>query len=208
MKRWLVISLSLLSVLGFSGGFALADSQEITQEQMIEFERQVKSGEINRDNFQDFLGNKEDSFSFKIEGRFPVVIDYSLSLEEMIDKGEYDRKDSRINSENFSISKKGKNEVELLLIRFNRTVCSIIVLNEMEKMGLRPARIEELLIFGSGHPMVQTRSSVLALGTSSVRATGYHEALSLTDGDSGRGLGFYMLNKEFNTYCRFLVVRK
>lgn len=103
-----------------------------------------------------------------------VTVDYILSLEEMIKVGRYQSVNPSITSEHFPIKGKGTKEVETKLVHFDRFLGSDEVIQELDKDGLRPAIIEELLAFGSRYPMMQWQFPIVALG-SILRRPDHHQ---------------------------------
>jgi hypothetical protein len=96
---------------------------------------------------------------------FPVSVDYTRSVEEMVRVGEYNWSNPDINRKNFPLQIRGKIEVKVGLIRFNRYVASDEVLRELDKQGLRAATLPELLSLGEQHPGLQRQFPVVALGS-------------------------------------------
>lgn len=136
-----------------------------------------------------------------------IVIDYLMTLEEMIVAGGYDWKHDAITSERFPLSGEGKVERIVELIHFNRTISSDEVERELDKMGLRPATIEELLAFGATFPETQRKSSIVALG-SCLEVHGESCVACLSGTDSDRGIGLSDLDRNWGGMSRFLAVRK
>src|SRR6266851_9492858 len=84
-----------------------------------------------------------------IEGNFAnvdtyhVTINYKGSVEEMVKRGKYDWSNCEITSEYFPSDQDGDAEVCIELIRFERTMGSSEVLEELDSRGLRPASLRE-----------------------------------------------------------------
>ena len=96
---------------------------------------------------------------------YPVIVNYGLSLEEMIRAGKYDYVDPNITTDYFSVEGEGIKKVMLELICFNRRISSDDALSEFDKCKRRPAIIEELLAFGAKYPELQGQSMTIALGS-------------------------------------------
>ncbi|MEK9179951.1 MAG: hypothetical protein AAB897_00880 [Patescibacteria group bacterium] len=98
---------------------------------------------------------------------FRVTVDYSMTIEQMIAAGRYDWQNNDVNDKHFPIppSKRGKQEVAIELIKFDRDMESNEVLRELDKMGLRSAELPELLAFGAAYPEKQREFPVVALGS-------------------------------------------
>lgn len=113
---------------------------------------------------------------------YSVTIDYNKSLVDMIVAGKYDYVNSNIAEKNFPIQRPSVSEadtgngpyrapgiqndsIEIVLVHLNKVATTTEVLAHMDKLGLRPARIEELLAFGEKYPAVQREFPVVALGS-------------------------------------------
>lgn len=97
---------------------------------------------------------------------FPVKVDYTQTLDEMIKAGKYTAKDRTITAENLphEISGKGTVNVEVVLLQFSRDISSAEVKKEITSRGLEPVKIEHLLAFGAQHPEVQRKFEIAFLG--------------------------------------------
>ncbi|MCD4761672.1 hypothetical protein K8R32_01815 [bacterium] len=96
---------------------------------------------------------------------FPVTVDYNRSLAEMIELGEYDWKHVEIIEKNFPVKGKGKSDINLVLVYFNKSIDSDDVFYELDEMELRPATLPELLSFGVKYPEKQGEFPIAALGS-------------------------------------------
>jgi hypothetical protein len=96
---------------------------------------------------------------------FRIVVDYGLTLDAMIMAGQYEFWSERITPQAFPITGEGKQGLTAQLIHFNRRISTRDVLKELDKMGLRAGRIEELLAFGATFPEIQRKFFVIALGS-------------------------------------------
>lgn len=153
---------------------------------------------VDRDLFRKHLGLTP------VELRF--TLDYSMSLQEMIAAGQYDWVNPDITAKRFPLTGKGTHDLVGKLIHLNRPVSSEEVVAELDKMGLRPATIEELLAFGAA-PDLQRNFPVLALGSSCLVDSGRRVACLSRDG-AERGLDLYWWSGRWNDDYRFLAVRK
>jgi hypothetical protein len=79
---------------------------------------------------------------------YSVVVDYSMTLEQMIAAGDYSWVDKDIDTAHFPIEGAGKVEVKLQLIRRGGATIKGIMA-ELAERNLRPATLPELLAFGS-----------------------------------------------------------
>lgn len=136
-----------------------------------------------------------------------VLIDYDKSLADMIAAGHYDWKNGDITAKNFKVEGAGEVETWVELIHFGRDMKSEAVEAELDKQGLRPAKIEELLALGAQHPDEQRKYPVPGLGSSCLlyddRCVPY---LSLIGRERNLRLDYFV--NEWVDRCRFAAVRK
>ena len=96
---------------------------------------------------------------------YPVVVDYEMNLEEVVREGRYSRVNPNINSKNFPPTRKGKVALNIVLIHLGRRISPKAALDELERIGYRPADLLELLVFGARYPDVQMEFCVVSLST-------------------------------------------
>lgn len=139
--------------------------------------------------------------------KFTLEVDYDKSLEEMIAAGRYDWKNSDITADRFPVKGKGKKKAEVELVHFNRDISSEDAIAEMDKLGLRPATIEELLAFGAANPDIQRKFPIVALGSvAEVSGSRFVAYLRRVWSERSLSLGWFAF--DWNPDCRFLAVRK
>jgi hypothetical protein len=150
-----------------------------------------------REEFRSFLG-LEPIISFKI------VVDYSMTLKDMISACGCDSKNSYITEKYFPISGVGKKKINVELVKLNRSISSGDACTQIDSIGFRPATIEELLAFGTKFPWFQQEFAIYALGSvSNIGGANHVPCLSL-DGLFLQYSVFPRLSGSF----RFLAVRK
>lgn len=176
-----------------------------TIEQVSELHRQIESGRISREALQAFLRNPEQSAPDPI---FKVEVDYGKTLEAMIAAGRYDWVDSGITPERFPIQGEGKAERELVLVHLDKEVSTDEAQAELDRRGLRPAKIEELLALGAAQPELQREFPIVALGSDFVNSDGFRGFVYLGWGGGGRDLYLHWDDDDWNKHCRFLAARK
>ncbi len=136
-----------------------------------------------------------------------VKVDYDQTVEEMIGAGKYGWVPQNTNSKHFPTGRHGTSEVEMTLVRFDHAVVIGEVLQELNKMGLRPAELLELLAFNAAYPEPgQTFvSPIIALDSVSDG-----EAISIENGVLVRILQSTSVSQdsEWNSNYRFAAVRK
>jgi len=96
---------------------------------------------------------------------YTLFVDYDRSLADMIKAGRYDWTNDDITVEHFPLNKRESGEVELHVVHFGCHMTTKEVLAELDKRGLRPAELPELLALGSAHPDLQRDYPLVALGS-------------------------------------------
>lgn len=104
-----------------------------------------------------------------------VSVDYAIPIEDLVRRGGYDHPDNNITTEHFPTKHAGKVEIVIEFLRFNSNITSFFgdakiissedVINEMDKMGLRPAEARELLAFGEKVRDDKRELDIVALGS-------------------------------------------
>lgn len=155
--------------------------------------------EVDRDEFRKLLGLSPKTLR--------IVVDYSLSLEQMIAAGKYDWSNSDITAKRFPLKGSGKVELEPKLFYFGRDMSSDNVIAEMDKEGFRPCTIEELLAIGEQHPELQRKFPLVALG-SVAEIGGCRYVAYLRRRGSERELDLLWFGNDWGDICRFPAVRK
>ena len=97
--------------------------------------------------------------------RYPVTVDFSLTLDEMIAAGQYGRVHDEIDAAHYPIDGEGRVEATIELVRFGRSLHSDEALTELDHLGYRPATLAELLALRATYPELET-GPIIALGSS------------------------------------------
>lgn len=140
---------------------------------------------------------------------YSLIVDYERSAENAVMAGRYDWSDLDIISRNFPITRRGKSKVAVELIHFNRYISTDEALRELDRMGYRPAELNELLAFGEKYPDVQRGFPVIALGSVWLSPDGSRCVSCLDDGSgSARSLDLSWVEGDWSDLCRFAAVRK
>lgn len=104
-----------------------------------------------------------------LKENYTVFVDYERSVEEAIKACCFHFVHPDINSENFPIIRKHKNEINIALVNFKLAITGRYALNQLEKMSMRPIEIHELFAFverySDIHSDIHRYFSVLALGS-------------------------------------------
>ena len=134
---------------------------------------------------------------------FPALVDYSLTLEEMLSKCNFDGIDENITSRNFSIHGTGRVVIEVIATQFNQhIITSEEVIDRISSMGYRPAMIEEFLAVRWKDAVWEDECTIICLGSvctpygtfvieriPCVNVRGEQQFLSLSGRDRSRWLG-------------------
>jgi len=139
--------------------------------------------------------------------RFPVTIDYSLSLEQMITECGCDSTNQNITSANFPITGQGVVKEEVILVHFNKYISSKDAIEELAKMGLEPAGLVHALAFGKKYPDKQREFLIVFFG-SYCSVGGECFVPYLTRMVSKRGLDLNYFDRHWSDTSRFAAVRK
>jgi len=178
-----------------------------------------KRGGRDEDLHQLLVGSKSDDFIAKIvdlamkmvnavRDSFYIVVDYSKSLAQMIQSGNYDWVNDNITSSHFPIQVQGKAELNPELIHYGKYMDSDDIVRDMDNRGLRPATLPELLAFGATYPDKQREFPIVALGSVWRYWYGSRDVACLYGVGSGRGLGLVVWGSGWYDGYRFLAVRK
>ena len=181
----------------------------ITKDQIVELLAQDKAGRITREDFQKFLRNPKRIIRGS-QTEYPVIIDYSQSLKQMIAAAMLDSVHSDINDKNFPIMKEGIVETTFMLERFDHPVRTTDAVGLLDKKGFRPATIVDLIAFGTIYPDVQEEFGVVAVGTLWDPGNVHHsyDVPYLSHSNHGRSLSLFRSAPRWKERYRFLVVRK
>jgi hypothetical protein len=155
--------------------------------------------EVDRDAFRKLLGLTPVELH--------IVVDYMMSLEAMIAAGHYDWVNDNITSSRFPLKGDGRKDLAAEVIHFNRDISSDNAVADLNRMGLRPGTIEELLAFGAEFPEMQRQFPIIALG-SSCKVDGVRRVASLGGGGSRRSLYLLWWVLGWVRDSRFLGFRK
>lgn len=143
----------------------------------------------------------------KVSDLFPVTVDYSRSLKEMIAAGKYDWINDDITDKHFPMAK-GKAELNLELVHFNKYISSDDAIAELKMRGMRPATLWELLAFGEKFPEKQREFPVIALASVWRHFSGGRRVPCLWSGAGGRYLGLFWCGLDWRGRFRFLASRE
>lgn len=145
----------------------------------------------------------------KARNIYRVFVDCTMSLADMITLGKYDWVNPDITAEHFPTTGTGKKQVTVELLHFNRHFKNgDEVLAEIDELGYRPAKIEELLVLGAVQPELQRQFPIAAFGNPWRLADGGRLFACLGRDGAGRDLVLRWIGSGFLGCWRFAVVRK
>jgi hypothetical protein len=140
-----------------------------------------------------------------------LTVDYSKSLEQMIEAGSYDWKNDSLTAKNFPVKGEGIVEYEARMFHSNRSISSedaiALIKKEDEQNPWEPAQTEHLLAFGAAYPDEQRKYPIIALGSVG-EFDGHRYVPYLCGGGSERLLNLYWFDGGWSSFDRFLAVRK
>jgi hypothetical protein len=139
---------------------------------------------------------------------FSVLVDYGRSVVDLVAAGKYDWKNDNVNDNNFPVSRRGTDSVEVHLVHFNRMISTQDALNELDRQGLKPADLHTLLSLGAKYPDLQREFPIVALGSVWRYRFGDRSVPYLYWRDSGRSLYLRWIDYFWREFCRFAAVRK
>jgi len=139
---------------------------------------------------------------------YHLSVDYGRSVEDGVKAGRYDWVDSDITSYNFPTKRKGRAEVAVELINFNRYISDNEVFSELNTPDYRPAELHELLALGEKYPGVKRDFPVVALGSVWRVLYGFRGVPSIFRRGLGRSLVPFWVGSSWDGFFWFAAVRK
>jgi hypothetical protein len=143
-----------------------------------------------------------------IEGIFPVIVDYSISLAQLVEAGAYDYVDGEITDEHFPVRGRGIFELDIELVHYRKDMESDDVIRDQNRRGLLTATLPELLAFGTTYPTKQLEFPIVALGSVWKYRFDYHYVAQLCGFRSERKLALSLWRVGWGSSCRFAAIRK
>lgn len=145
---------------------------------------------------------------------FKVTVDYTKSLDDMVEIGKFGwHADETINSEHFPFDARIPEEIEINLVHLvhlGYDATTDEVKTELDKMGLRPATLPELLALGAAHSELQRKFWIAASGSGWEYPGGLVDFPLLVEDIGGRGLDLRWrgIREGYFAPLRFAAVRK
>lgn len=139
---------------------------------------------------------------------YRLTVNYDQSVEKAIKAGRYDWTNNDITSKNFPTKRSGTAEVDIELIHFNRDMNTDEVLAELDKRGLRPAELHELLKLGEKYPDLQREFPIIALGSVWQSSGGDRYCPCIYRDGSKLYLDLIWIGSRWGGRCHFAALRK
>lgn len=147
-------------------------------------------------------------FCFSDSSTISLIVNYSRRVEDGIKAGKYDRVYSDITQDNFPPNRTGTASVKVQLVHFGREMTTDDVIGELNKQGLRPAELPELLVLGENYPDIQREYPIVALGSRWQFLRGHWRVPCLSGSGAGRSLRLDRIDNGWIGVCRFAAVSK
>ena len=133
-----------------------------------------------------------------------VTIDYQQPFGQKIAAGAYDHVNSHITEASFPVQRGDVAVRELILVHLGAVASTGDVLHALDDLGVRSARIEELLAYGATYPQAQRQFPIVTLGAIEMS---YRRRPFLWGSSRVRHLDLRFDEKIWSGNIRFLCVR-
>ena len=136
--------------------------------------------------------------------QFNIRVDPKISLEKLIDLGEYDWVHPVFRDRCFDSSPSDQSpyEITAYLISLTQISTAIEVNHWLETTGLRSLQLCELLTFACAYPAKQREYAILATGAT-IESSGVVLVPYLAGGERDRALGFNWAGDGWGEFARF-----
>ncbi len=163
--------------------------------------------------FLDFIGGKGQIVWGDRDAASPTsyqfLVDYTLSLQQLIASGNYRSVGEEVNEKNFPKACEGKAYLNAELMYFKGGVSFDYILAEMKKIDCRPATLWEIATFGAKYPELQRTLQIVTIGSYLTMFMGNIILVPSLHKDSDGGPGLFMNDYGYvgGSHCRFLAIR-
>lgn len=145
----------------------------------------------------------------QISEPYAVVVDYGLSLEQMIAAGHYGYVNPDITPEHFPVTRTRVTvDTDAMLVHLDHSMSTDDALLELDHLGLRPGDLPELLALGAKHPDLQRSFPIVELASVWTFGGGYRYVADLCGYAHARSLNLFDVALVWFDDCRFLAFRK
>ncbi len=208
---WLLGSLNPLDLLIISVITKKFFIMKIEVSELQELLSMIEDNNLSITRIIEFIKGKEVTNEQPKNDEIVLSVDYSRTVQEMINAGKYGWTNDNITEKHFPLPTElnGKKvSVSTKLFHFNRPINSQDAIKEMDKAGYRPATLAELLALGEKQPELQKEFPIVALGSLWADARGRRSVPYLLVHGYERRLNLYWFVLDWYVFCRFLAVRK
>lgn len=139
---------------------------------------------------------------------YTTKVNYDLTIEQLIKNDKYDWYDHAINSLHFPSNEKGMVEVLIFLINFDEEISSDTAVTKLDRLGLRPATLKELLALNIAQPDLQQNNPIVALGSKWLSLVGRYCVPRLYGDGATRSLALRSWNGNWFKNWQFAAVQK
>ena len=144
--------------------------------------------------------------------RYTVTVNYAgnKTIKKLLKEGKYDWVNSGITDKNFPTDKTGTEEDEIHLVHLDKRLFGNgdLVIEELDKLGYKPADLAQLLALGIKHPDLQKQFPIVALGQYWLDSDSDRCVVYLHRHSGDRGAYLHRLEYWWDDSWRFAVVRK
>jgi hypothetical protein len=117
----------------------------------------------------------EEQRAALLRGPYPLQVDHSRSVQDLLGAGKYDHVSYQVTAANFPDDETGLEKISVVLVPFSPQASLDYVLHRLAPVGMHPATAKELLAFGEAYPEVQRKLPIMALGSfADLLETVYH----------------------------------
>lgn len=149
-----------------------------------------------------------------VENNFVIDPDYSQLLEKYIKLCSFDALHPDISPKNFPVISRENKITEIQTLYSSEPIALLNLVQEMDKLSLRPAELIELLMLLIQHPGISLQFPLIAAGSGSKHCGDYTIPYAI-ERQGKRSLwlsqaaGWEVRTKEpFRPFCRFAAVTK
>lgn len=139
---------------------------------------------------------------------FCVTVDYSKSLEEMINEAQFDYLNSGISGEHFKVKGEGSVNKAIVLFQFTVPKTTEEIVEFIQAQGYEPSGIEDLIALATEYPDEQkTGYPIIELGTIWKRAEKEEVVAVLRGGNNDRNMHLLRTANKWSPSERFAATK-
>jgi hypothetical protein len=153
-------------------------------------------------------GGRDVAGSQRTREAYPISVDYDRTVLEMVSVGRYDYANPNVSDDNFPAQRGERQELIVYLFHTERVMSSDEIAGSLDKEGLRPATLRELLSFGSTYPDAQRTMDIVALAPRWRDKDGYYKVPCLYTDSGNRLLGLLRADLKWDAGTQVASVSK